>query len=221
MPALDPLAADRTPAPAYPPAHRSEHWRTADGTDILIRAIRPEDDAIELAFIRGLSHDAGYNRLLGARKLSAWEIRRLTRIDYDREMALVATTGSGAQTLLLGVARYVRDDAGGAEFAIVVADAWQRRGIGTRLLQALQGKARAAGIGNLHGITLASNQAMQNLGRKLGFVQSRDALDATVRKLAADTSAAIPVQAARAAAAVTVAANDACIAARAIARPAD
>ena len=219
MAALEPLGASRSQATALYSVHTPGSWRLRDGTDIVIRPIGRHDDAIELAFIRGLSRQTGYNRLLGARKLSAWEIRRLTRIDYDREMALIAITGSGPQTRLLGDARYVRDAAagGGAEFAIVVADAWQRKGVGTLLLQALLRHAHSAGIGNLHGITLATNYAMQNLGRKLGFAQSPDPLDATVRHLAANASLGILAGAvsAHAGSSAAAAANDACIAPRA------
>ena len=189
MAALMQAVVDGCAAPAGYPGDRIESRRLADGTDILIRPIRPADDDIEFAFVCGLSRDTGYNRLLSARKLTTQEIRRLTRIDYDREMALVAVTGSGDQMRLLGVARYVRDaDAGGAEFAIVIADAWQKKGIGTLLLRALLRHAHSAGIGNLHGITFATNQAMQMLGRKLGFVQTLDPADATVRHLAATAS---------------------------------
>jgi RimJ/RimL family protein N-acetyltransferase len=207
-------AIDRTHACAPPryPGHLVASQRLPDGTDIVIRPIRPEDDAIERAFIRGLSRDTGYKRLLSARKLTSEEIRHLTRIDYEQEMAFVAVTGGDGQARMLGVARYVRDagdsgtdardadareadagdadagdaeardaEAGGAEFAIVVADAWQRKGVGTFLLGTLMRHAHAAGIGRLHGITLASNQAMQNLARKLGFVQKNDPQDASVR----------------------------------------
>lgn len=170
--------------PSHYPAHLRERARLADGTQIMLRPIRPDDDALEKAFICGLSRDSRYNRLLSSRALTPEELRRLTRIDYEREMALVAVSGHGAQAQLLGVARYHRDaDAAGAEFALVVADAWQRRGVGTLLLQLLLQHARTAGIVRLHGITLASNQAMQMLARKLGFVQHADAQDATVREL--------------------------------------
>jgi acetyltransferase len=177
-----PLGVGPTVSAAPRPGYLWERRRLGDGTGIVIRPIRTQDDAIELDFIRGLSRESGYNRLLSARRLTAQEIRRLTRIDCDREMAFAAISGHGAQTRLLGVARYVRDEAGGsAEFAVVVAAAWQRKGIGTMLLHALQGHARAAGLVSLHGITLAGNQAMHYLGRKLGFAQRADPGDATVR----------------------------------------
>jgi len=170
-------------APQRDPAHLVLCRRLADGTPIVVRPIQPEDDAIETAFIGGLSSDTRYNRLLGARKLTPEEIRRLTRIDYAQEMAYVAVTGQAEQVRLLGVARYVRDADAAAEFALVVADAWQRRGVGTLLLDTLLRHAHAAGIVRLLGITLATNQAMQKLARKLGFTQTLYPRDATVRQV--------------------------------------
>lgn len=176
------IAVDLDGAHAPRPVHVHEFARLADGTQIVLRPIQPEDDDLERAFIHGLSRDSRYNRLLGARKLTPEEVRRLTRIDYRREMAVVAVTAIGGQAHLLGVARYIRvAHPDGAEFALVVADAWQGKGVGTLLLQALQRYARAAGIARLHGVTLATNQAMQNLARKLGFVQRADPQDATLR----------------------------------------
>jgi acetyltransferase len=171
-------------APRRYPAHLVASRRLPNGTNIVIRPIRPEDDAIEREFINGLSRDTGYNRLLSGRKLTPDEVRQLTRIDYEREMAFIAVAVDGGQACLLGVARYVRDaDASGAEFAIVVADAWQRKGVGTLLLSTLLRHAHAAGVLRLHGITLATNQPVQNLARKLGFVQKHDPQDATVRQI--------------------------------------
>lgn len=209
MAAIMPVAAERAGDPAHYPAHLREFGRVADGTHIILRPIHPDDDALERAFISGLSRDSRYNRLLGARKLTPEEIRQLTRIDYEREMAFVAVTADSGQARLLGVARYVRDaHASSAEFALVVADVWQRKGVGTLLLQSLLRQARAAGIARLHGITFSTNQAMQNLARKLGFVQRADPQDATVRRvettLAPDFSFAI----AGAAAGHRAAAND-------------
>lgn len=204
-----PVAAARERDPALYPAHLRERARLADGTDILLRPIHPDDDALERAFISGLSRDSRYNRLLGARKLTPEEVRQLTRIDYEREMAFVAVSASGGQACLLGVARYVRDaHAGGAEFAVVVADVWQCKGVGTLLLQALLRRARAAGIARLHGITFSSNQAMQNLARKLGFVLQADPQDATVRRVEITLTPEVFPAAAAAGAGHRAAAND-------------
>ena len=132
-PALD--TTDPRPSAAPYPADLAERSCLVDGTEFIIRPIHPDDEALERAFICGLSRDSAYNRLLSRRKLSAQEIRQLTRIDYEREMAFVAVCGVGVRADMLGVARYVKN-ADGAEFALVVADAWQRRGLGTQLLGA-------------------------------------------------------------------------------------
>jgi acetyltransferase len=89
-------------------------------------------------------------------------------------MALAATTMLGGKETLLGVARYVRDRKGdSAEFAIVVADAWQGRGVGTRLLRELGDVARKRGLKRLYGDILGTNRPMLDLVSKLGFRLSR------------------------------------------------
>lgn len=188
-------ALDRSSAYAPPryPAHLVSSRRLPDGTPIIIRPIHPDDDASERIFIDGLSSDTRYNRLLGARKLTPEEIRRLTHIDYDREMAFIAVSVNHWQARLLGVARYVRDEGScGAEFALVVADAWQHKGLGTLLLGTLLRHAHASGIERLHGITLATNQAMQEVARKLGFVRTHDPRDATVRRVEKTLAFGVP-----------------------------
>ncbi len=131
----------------------------------------------------GLSSHTRYERLLSARKLLPGELRRLTDIDYARDMALVAQLESGSG--LLGVARYVRlDDPSVAEFALVIGDAWQGRGLGQMLLAALLDAARRHELDRLEGLTLSTNVRMITLGRKLGFVAHREAQDATVTELA-------------------------------------
>jgi acetyltransferase len=89
-------------------------------------------------------------------------------------MALAATTMLGGAETLIGVARYVRDqDDQSAEFAIVVADSWQGRGIGGRLLGKLAEVARRRSLKRLYGDILAVNRPMLGLVRKLGFILGR------------------------------------------------
>jgi acetyltransferase len=96
-------------------------------------------------------------------------------------MALAATTMLGGAETLIGVARYVRDkDNPSAEFAIVVADSWQGRGIGDRLLAKLADVARRRGLKRLHGEILAINRPMLGLVRKLGFTLARHEQDPTL-----------------------------------------
>ena len=148
--------------------------------------MRPHDRDIELAFVSGLSPDTRYNRLLGGSiSITPQYIERLVSVDFSRDMALAATAMLDGETLL-GVARYVRnpeDEA--AEFAIVVADAWQGRGIGRRLLAKLIDAARRHGVERLYGDILAMNRPMLELARKLGFELSRHE-DATLTRAVLD-----------------------------------
>ena len=89
-------------------------------------------------------------------------------------MALAATTMLGGGETLIGVARYVRDRKDeSAEFALVVADSWQGRGIGSRLLAKLIEAGRRRGVKRLYGEILATNRPMLELARKLGFELGR------------------------------------------------
>jgi len=152
----------------------------------MLRPLRPEDADIESAFVSGLSPETRHNRLLGgARRITREYIEQLTTVDYTRDMALAATVMLGDCETLIGVARYVRDPAGDAcEFALVIADAWQGRGIGRRLMEKLIAVARARGLAQMHGDVLATNRGMLEFCRKLGFTLGRDPDDPTVTRVA-------------------------------------
>jgi GNAT superfamily N-acetyltransferase len=172
------------PAVAPYPSHLVEAWQLSDGTPVTIRPIRASDMAIERTFLAGLSSQTRYQRLLSARKLLRGELRRLTHIDYARDMALVAVAWFDGVETLLGVARYVRlADGQSAEFAIVVGDAWQRRRMGEKLMRSLLEAAVRHGVQSLVGLTLTGNVRMQLLARKLGFTLALDRGDATVTHL--------------------------------------
>ncbi len=117
------------------PEDVAESWQVIHGYSISIRPLRRGDRDIESAFVHGLSRETRYNRLLGgAINISREYIEQLTTVDYSREMALAAVVMTEDSEVLIGVARYVMDaePAPGpapCEFAIVIADAWQGRGI--------------------------------------------------------------------------------------------
>jgi len=197
------LAAVPAPArrrAAYP-SHLVETARLRDGRPITVRPIRAADLLLEREFVIGLSPTTRYQRLLSGRKLMPGELKRLTDIDYDRELALVAILEVEGRQRILGVARYVRDDAhepGSADFAIVVGDAWQGQGLGETLLAALMHAAPGHGLSALTGITLSENHRMIGLARKLGFDARREADDATLTDLrwaVHDADHAAPVEA--------------------------
>jgi acetyltransferase len=149
----------------------TENWTAPDGTRITIRPITAADFELERDFVTRLSPESGYQRLMSARRLSAAEIRRFTDIDYEREMALIATTPVNGRERQIGVARYVKDEntPGEAEFAIVLADDWQGRGLGRKLLGSLFVAARANGVRRAVATTMSSNGGMLALARRLGF----------------------------------------------------
>ncbi|MDH6167991.1 RimJ/RimL family protein N-acetyltransferase [Variovorax boronicumulans] len=174
------------PAAGYP-SHLIEDWHLADGTPVRIRPIHADDLAMHTAFVAGLSSETGYHRLLSPRKPQPDELWRMTHIDYDRELALIATTVVDGGEQQMGVARYVRGDtpetSHTAEFAIVIGDAWQHRGVALKLMRKLIDVAAEAGVKQLADITLYDNAGMLALARKLGFKVRRDPGNPNVTQL--------------------------------------
>jgi GNAT superfamily N-acetyltransferase len=159
--------------------------RRAPDAAIRIRPVLPSDLELERRFVYGLSARSRYLRLLSGRQLQPGELERWTHIDPGREIGLVALVGVGRDEEEVGFAQGVVEDAaeGHWDFAIVIADAWQGRGLGRMLLGKLVEAARNVGAATLSGITLAENHAMVMLARKLGFSVRREDGDATLLRL--------------------------------------
>lgn len=161
------------------PSHLVSHWQLADGTDITIRPIRPEDAEIEQIFVRDLSSDSKYFRFMQAlNELTPMMLARFTQINYDRELALIAVTKDKNQEIEIGVARYITNpDGESCEFALVVADEWQQMGIGSRLMSCLMEAAKAGGLKRIEGEVLKNNTHMLELAKFLGFVSRKSEED--------------------------------------------
>ena len=142
-----------------------------DGREVTVRAIRPEDELLIVKLHAGHSEHTIRMRFFSLVKtLSRESLIRLCHLDYDREMALAAVRGEGEKAEMLGVARYyLNPETGSAEFAVVVSDPFQRKGLGRHLLQRLIDIARERGVKRLVGLILAENQPMLALTRSLGF----------------------------------------------------
>ena len=153
------------------PVHLVQRLPLKDGTIVTVRPIRPEDAGIEQAFVRKLSNESRYNRFMDSvRELSPRMLAHFTQLDYERHMALIAVSERDGRELQVAVARYVvDDDRQRGEFAIAVADEWQRMGLGTLLMQALMAAARATGMRVMFGEVLASNRRMLRLMARMGF----------------------------------------------------
>jgi len=148
-----------------------------DGQQVTIRAVRPEDAELERDFVQQLSEQSRFLRFMfGLQDLSPAMLSRFTQIDYDRELALIVVLRlpDGAEQQI-GVARYITlPDEETCEFAIVVSDAWQGKGVARQLFQRLIDVARDRRIKVMTGITLRENTRMIDLSRSLGFATRSD-----------------------------------------------
>jgi acetyltransferase len=172
------------PRPAIRPYPRQYVWTEGlrDGTPVVVRPIRPEDEPLMVRFHESLSEQSVYMRyfhMLGLDQRTAHE--RLTRIcfiDYDREMALVAehTNPETREKEILGVARLSRRGgvAEEADFSVLIRDAFQRRGLGTLLVGQLLEIGRLEGLRRITADILLENYPMQHISQKLGFHLHRD-----------------------------------------------
>jgi len=158
------------------PQHLVRKHCLFDGTEVVVRPIRPEDARIEQDFVRGLSEDSRYYRFMGQlRELAPRKLQYFTEIDYDQHMALIATVQQEGREVEIGVARYfVATGTPKCEFAVVVDDAWQGTGVAGILMLDLIETARAKGLKAMEGFVLASNHKMLKFCRQLGFELHRD-----------------------------------------------
>ena len=172
------VADEDLPRPAIRPypAEYISAIKLGDGTPIRIRPIRPEDEPQMVKFHRGLSEQTVRFRYFGSLNLeSRTGHERLVRTcfnDYDREIALIAEHNDE----IVGVARLIKahgiDE---AEFAIIIADAWQGQGIGTDLLKLLVKVGRAEKLRRIVGYILSDNTTMIEVSREIGFALHRHA----------------------------------------------
>ncbi len=161
--------------PSDYPVECERQAKTRDGVEYLIRPIRPDDLEREYAFVRGLSEETLYNRLMYAvQEPTDALLLPLVNIDYRSHMALVALMGER----IVGVARYaIDDDRRQHEFAVAVADEWQGHGIGRTLLEDLFAYARRGGLKRLAGTVLPGNERMLALARNLGLTVRMSSAD--------------------------------------------
>ena len=153
------------------PAQLVRQWQLADGTDITIRPIRPEDAEVDQRFVRELSKESKYFRFMNImQELPETMLASLTQIDYSREMALIAVTQEQDKEIALGVARYaINPDGTSCKFALVVADNVTGKGLGQKLLISLMEAAREQGLKIIEGEVLHNNHNMLKLMNRLGF----------------------------------------------------
>ena len=176
----------------YPyPVHLIQDWQMNDGKMVTIRPIRPEDADMEQEFVKAMSDESRYYRFMDTlRELTQTMLVRFTQIDYDREMALVATMPDNApdspegKEKQIGVARYVvNPDGESVEFALAVGDEWQKCGVGRKLMTALIECARMKGYRAVVGDVLSTNAKMFRLMTSLGFTIHPHPDDTAVKRV--------------------------------------
>lgn len=170
------------------PTRYEQVWPLRGGGEYTVRPIRPNDARMLQDLVLHLSPESRYFRFVSSlTELSPSMLARFTLIDYDREMALVAVVkersagadGEMAETeRIVGVSRYITNpDHSTCEFSLVVADDFNGRGIGSRLMESIMDVAREKGLSEIDGLVLANNADMLKLMRSLGFAVKRFADD--------------------------------------------
>jgi len=153
------------------PAELEELVDWQDGK-LLLRPIRPEDGAAHVTFFNALTpDDVRYRMFVRVRELQPAQLARFTQIDYDREMAFIATRpGPDGVAETLAVGRVVADpDNVSAEFAVTVRSDLKGKGLGVMLMNKLIAYCRARGTREIVGEALPQNAPVIGLVKKLGF----------------------------------------------------
>lgn len=166
------------------PAALTQHTRTLDGLEHVLRPVRPEDEPAVIELLCSLDPEIVRLRFFAhIRHFSHAMAARMTQIDYDRELALVVYAREQPERLRAIGTLIADSDGAQAEFALLVHQDCARTGLGRALLQALVDHARRSGIGLVWGQVLAENQAMLGLAQALGFRRRMDPHDAGCRRV--------------------------------------
>ncbi len=146
-------------------------WRMNDGTEVLLRPIRPEDEPMIGDMLRTMSEASLKSRFFaGLPELSHERLVRFTNIDYERELAIVAELTQEGQRRILGVGRLLGDPTrGSGELTVIVHDDFQGRGLGFKLADLIIGIAQERGFAEIEALITADNQPMLDLAENLGF----------------------------------------------------
>ncbi len=154
-------------------------WKMTDGTEVLLRPIRPEDEPLEFEMLTTLSEETLRGRFFQVTKVSHEMVLRYCNIDYDREIAIVAEVRQGEKRRIVGIGRLiVETDFKKGEFAVVVHDDYQSKGLGYKLVDMVIGIGQEKELEKIYGFVLTDNQAMLRICEELGF-HRRDSNDGT------------------------------------------
>ncbi len=167
--------------PIVQEASASRHEVLEDGTPVVVRQIHEQDVELERRFIEALSPTSRRFRFLDTmRTPSEALLKQMTSIDAAASAAYVALIVVDGVEREIGVARFSALPGGGdCEFAVTVADEWQRKGLGTLLVRRLVEVARSRGITKMHSSDASDNTAMRQFAAHLRFAHERDPEDSS------------------------------------------
>ena len=153
------------------PKHLSWDWELKDGLKVHVRPIKPTDEDLERELFQNLSRETQYFRFFGyVPNVTHDLLVRYTQIDYDRECALIALIEDEGKEKMAGVVRLVSDHEGEtAEFAVVIADKWQSKGLGNKFLDTMLEIAKNRGLKKVYANVLSANVMMLYMFKKRGF----------------------------------------------------
>lgn len=162
------------------PARFEQVWPLRGGGEYTVRPIHTEDAQMLQDLVHSLSPESRYFRFVSSMtQLPPTMLAKLTLIDYDREMALVAVYKERKAQAdgeiveherIVGVSRYITNpDQSSCEFSLVVADDFSGKGLGSRLMESIMDVARERGLTEIVGLVLTNNDGMLRLMRSLGF----------------------------------------------------
>ncbi len=153
----------------YPTRH-IQPWRCKDGRAVLLRPIKPDDEPLEKKLLEGLPESAmRYRFFYVLKEISHDMLTRFCNIDYEREMAIIAEYNADGARRSVGVSRLIipaGSDSG--EFAVVVAQGFENKGLGLKLCDMLIGVAQEKHLKSIYGIVLNENTRMLGLAKRLG-----------------------------------------------------
>ena len=147
-----------------------------DGTDVILRPIKPEDEYMWLDMFKHFSEETIRYRFFRMIKDTSHEMRmRFCDIDYNKEMGIVAEINENGKRRFIGVVRIIAEPnkKAEAEFAIVVVDKWRRLGLGSELMDFIIEIARDMKLKKLYGFALYDNIPMFSLCKKKNFKVER------------------------------------------------
>ena len=151
------------------PTELEERTRLAEGVEIFLRPIRPEDGPLLQDLLDHMSQEDRRLRFFAPiRRLSEALVRQLTQVDYEKQIALLAfAADTGA---ILGVVRLSAEpDGNRAEFAVALRSDWHGHGLGWLLMHRMLALAARMGVGEVYGYVLRANETMLEMCREMGF----------------------------------------------------